>query len=107
MKTEHAPTIQRADYRPLSWTVETIDLHFHLDAEATLVTNRMLCVRNPQAENGPIRFVISAAASRNRYWVTGESGPLAPGPGGRFLTTPVRSASTIVPLTSFRASVRE
>ncbi|MBP6763038.1 MAG: aminopeptidase N, partial [Thauera sp.] len=56
MKTEHAPSIERADYRPLSWTVETVDLHFHLDAEATLVTNRMLCVRNPQAENGPIRL---------------------------------------------------
>ncbi len=56
MKTELAPTIDRADYRPLSWTVETVDLHFHLDPEATLVTNRMLCVRNPQAENGPIRL---------------------------------------------------
>lgn len=56
MKTEHAPTIQRADYRPLSWTVETVDLHFRLEPRATLVTNRMVCVRNPQAEDGPIRL---------------------------------------------------
>ncbi|ENO86759.1 aminopeptidase N [Thauera linaloolentis] len=56
MKTEHAPTIQRADYRPLSWTVETVDLHFALDPEATVVTNRMLCVRNPDADAGPIRL---------------------------------------------------
>ena len=56
MKTEHAPTIERADYRPLPWTVETVDLHFCLEAETTVVTNRMLCVRNPQAEDGPIRL---------------------------------------------------
>ena len=56
MKTEHAPTIQRADYRPLAWTVETVDLHFRLDPEATLVTNRMCCVRNRDAADGPIRL---------------------------------------------------
>ena len=56
MRTEHAPTIQRADYRPLSWTVETVDLHFRLEPEATLVTNRMVCVRNPEAADGPIRL---------------------------------------------------
>ncbi|MBS0544077.1 MAG: aminopeptidase N, partial [Proteobacteria bacterium] len=55
MKTEHAPTIQRADYRPLAWTVESIDLHFKLDADATMVTSRMVCVRNPAAaDEGPI-----------------------------------------------------
>jgi alanyl aminopeptidase. Metallo peptidase. MEROPS family M01 len=52
MRTEHAPTIQRADYRPLPWTVDTVDLHFRLDAEATLVTNRMRCVRNRDAPRG-------------------------------------------------------
>ncbi|MCV2216369.1 aminopeptidase N [Thauera sp. Sel9] len=56
MRTEHAPTIQRADYRPLSWTVETVDLHFSLDPDATVVTNRMVCVRNRDAEVGPIRL---------------------------------------------------
>ncbi|KAI5912824.1 aminopeptidase N [Thauera sp. 2A1] len=55
MKTEHAPTIQRADYRPLAWTVESIDLHFKLDPDATLVTSRMVCARNPAAvDEGPI-----------------------------------------------------
>ena len=56
MKTEHAPSIARADYRPLSWTVERIDLHFRLDPTTTVVTNRMLCVRNHAAEAGPIRL---------------------------------------------------
>lgn len=56
MRTEHAPSIQRADYRPLAWTVETVDLHFCLEPEATVVTNRMLCVRNREAEAGPIRL---------------------------------------------------
>ena len=56
MRTEHAPTIQRADYRPLPWTVDAVDLHFRLDAEATLVTNRMRCVRNRDAAEGPIRL---------------------------------------------------
>ncbi len=55
MKTEHAPTIQRADYRPLAWTVESIDLHFKLDPDATVVTSRMVCARNPAAvDEGPI-----------------------------------------------------
>ncbi|TAH43057.1 MAG: aminopeptidase N [Betaproteobacteria bacterium] len=57
MKTENAPTIRRADYQPLAWTVERIDLHFTLEPEATLVRNRMLCVRNPAAAaDGPIRL---------------------------------------------------
>lgn len=56
MKTEHAPSIQRADYLPLAWTVETVDLHFRLEPESTVVTNRMLCVRNREAEAGPIRL---------------------------------------------------
>ena len=56
MRTEHAPTIQRADYQPLPWTVDTVDLHFRLDAEATLVTNRMRCVRNRDVAEGPIRL---------------------------------------------------
>ena len=54
MRTEHAPTIQRADYRPLSYTVDTVDLHFRLDAEATEVRSRMLCLRNADAAAGPL-----------------------------------------------------
>ncbi|PKO59092.1 MAG: aminopeptidase N, partial [Betaproteobacteria bacterium HGW-Betaproteobacteria-19] len=56
MRTEHAPTIQRADYRPLPWTVERIDLHFRLDPTATIVTSRMECVRNPAGGDGPIKL---------------------------------------------------
>ncbi|MCL2590042.1 MAG: aminopeptidase N [Betaproteobacteria bacterium] len=49
-------TIHRADYRPLAWTVERVELHFRLDPAATIVTNRMVCVRNLGAENGPLRL---------------------------------------------------
>ncbi len=54
MKTEQAPTIHRADYRPLAWRVETIDLHFDLDPEVTVVTSRMRCVRNPEVLPAPL-----------------------------------------------------
>ena len=72
MKTEHAPTIQRADYRPLAWTVETVDLHFRLDPEATLVTNRMSCVRKRDAADGPIRLW-SEALERVSLSVDGQA----------------------------------
>ena len=72
MRTEHAPTIQRADYQPLPWTVDTVDLHFRLDAEATLVTNRMRCVRNRDAAEGPIRLW-SEALERVSLTVDGEA----------------------------------
>ncbi|MDR2093466.1 MAG: aminopeptidase N [Azoarcus sp.] len=49
-------TIHRADYRPLAWTVEYVDLHFRLDPDATLVTSRMVCARNPLAGDGPLRL---------------------------------------------------
>jgi aminopeptidase N len=54
---ENVPaTIHRADYRPLSWTVEQVELHFRLDPTATVVTNRMVCARNPGTEDGPLRL---------------------------------------------------
>ncbi|AWI75457.1 aminopeptidase N [Parazoarcus communis] len=57
MRTEQAPTIQRVDYQPLAWSVERIDLHFRLEPTGTIVTNRMVCVRNPAAAGvGPIRL---------------------------------------------------
>ncbi|MDR2015438.1 MAG: aminopeptidase N [Azoarcus sp.] len=56
MKTKNPLTIHRAGYRPLAWMVERVELHFRLDAEATVVTNRMVCVRNPGAEDGPLRL---------------------------------------------------
>ncbi|MDR2208252.1 MAG: aminopeptidase N [Azoarcus sp.] len=55
-KAKVPTTIHRADYRPLAWTVERVELHFRLDPEATVVTNRMVCVRNPAAEDGPLRL---------------------------------------------------
>ena len=72
MKTEDAPTIRRADYRPLAWTVETVDLHFRLDPEATLVTNRMRCVRRADAGQGPIRLW-SEALERVSLTVDGQA----------------------------------
>ena len=48
--------VYRADYRPLAWTVARVDLHFHLEPTATVVTNRMTCVRNPAIEDGPLRL---------------------------------------------------
>ncbi|MDR3212822.1 MAG: aminopeptidase N [Azoarcus sp.] len=57
MKSASLPrTIRRSDYRPLAWTVESIDLHFRLDSDATIVTSRMACVRNPEVEDGPLRL---------------------------------------------------
>ncbi|GHT94933.1 aminopeptidase N [Betaproteobacteria bacterium] len=57
MNTTTTPTtIHRADYAPLAWTVDTIDLHFSLDPTATQVTSRMECVRNPATAAGPLRL---------------------------------------------------
>ncbi|MDR2261188.1 MAG: aminopeptidase N [Azoarcus sp.] len=57
MNAEQIPTtVHRTDYRPLAWVVEHVDLHFHLDPVTTIVTNRMTCVRNPLAEDGPLRL---------------------------------------------------
>ncbi|MDY0012780.1 MAG: aminopeptidase N [Rhodocyclaceae bacterium] len=50
-------TIQRADYCPLAWTVERVDLRFHLDPAATQVTSRLSCRRNPQARPGPLMLL--------------------------------------------------
>ena len=46
--------ILRSAYRPLAYTVDTVDLDFSLDAEATQVTNRMRFVRNLDAAAGPV-----------------------------------------------------
>jgi aminopeptidase N len=54
MRDQDTPAIRRADYRPLSWTVERVDLHFALDPAATLVTSRLSCRRNPALEAGPL-----------------------------------------------------
>jgi aminopeptidase N len=57
MNTKKAPpTIFRTDYQPLAWTVESVNLHFRIEAEATIVTNRMLCVHRPEIEDGVLRL---------------------------------------------------
>ncbi|MCL2644123.1 MAG: aminopeptidase N, partial [Betaproteobacteria bacterium] len=49
-------TIYRSDYRPLAWAVDRVELHFRLDPVATIVTNRMTCVRNPEGGDGSLRL---------------------------------------------------
>ncbi|MCB1916130.1 MAG: aminopeptidase N [Rhodocyclaceae bacterium] len=47
--------VRRADYQPLAWQVEAVELGFVLDAERSVVRSRMSCRRNPGAE-GPLRL---------------------------------------------------
>ncbi|MFA7607744.1 MAG: aminopeptidase N [Rhodocyclaceae bacterium] len=55
MKTENAPSIQRADYTPLAWTVETVHLDFTLDPASTRVRSRLQCRSTARAgEAGPL-----------------------------------------------------
>jgi aminopeptidase N len=53
MRTQQGTPIRRDAYQPLAYQVETVDLDFVLDPKATVVSNRMRCVRNPQAAAGP------------------------------------------------------
>ena len=46
-------TIQRADYSPMPWRIDSVELHFTLDAESTLVKSRLACVRK-RGEDGPL-----------------------------------------------------
>ncbi|MCK6394467.1 aminopeptidase N [Zoogloea sp.] len=54
MRTQQGTPIRRDAYQPLAYTVETVDLDFVLDPQETVVTNRMRCVRNPDAPAGPL-----------------------------------------------------
>ncbi len=54
MNNDTSPTIHRADYAPLAWTVTRVDLHFSLEPEDSLITSRLRCVRNPDGPEGPI-----------------------------------------------------
>ena len=56
MNTVAAPVIHRADYRPLAWKVEYVDLYINLDPHATQVTSTLQCVRNPAAPAGPLQL---------------------------------------------------
>jgi len=46
--------VLRSAYQPLAYTVSTVDLDFSLDPQATLVTSRLRCLRNPDVPAGPI-----------------------------------------------------
>ncbi|MDD2988985.1 MAG: aminopeptidase N [Zoogloea sp.] len=54
MRTQQGTPIRRDAYQPLAYTVATVDLDFMLDPQETVVTNRMRCVRNPDAPAGPL-----------------------------------------------------
>ena len=54
MRTQQGTPIRRDAYQPLAYLVETVDLDFVLAPQATVVTNRMRCVRNPDAAAGPL-----------------------------------------------------
>lgn len=47
-------TILRSAYRPPSYAVPHVDLHFALDTEATLVSSRLTIQRNPATDPGPL-----------------------------------------------------
>ncbi|MGL1834594.1 aminopeptidase N [Rhodocyclaceae bacterium SMB388] len=54
MTTETSHTVRRSDYAPLPWRVDRVDLHFRLDAKATVVTSRLQCSRDPEVVAGPL-----------------------------------------------------
>ena len=54
MRTQQGTPVRRDAYQPLAYQVATVDLDFSLDPKATVVTNRMRCVRNPDALPGPV-----------------------------------------------------
>ena len=54
MHSQHGTPILRSAYQPLAYTVETVELDFSLDPQATRVTSRLRCVRNPDGVQGPI-----------------------------------------------------
>ncbi|MGH6771813.1 MAG: aminopeptidase N, partial [Xanthobacteraceae bacterium] len=49
MRTEQAPTIRLADYRPPDWLVETVALDVSLDPAATKVRATLQLKPNPKA----------------------------------------------------------
>jgi aminopeptidase N len=46
-------TIQRADYRPVPWRIDSVELLFTLDTDNTLVKSRLACVKK-RGEEGPL-----------------------------------------------------
>ena len=56
MRNDTPVTIHRADYAPLPWTVEEVELRIDLDPSVTLVSSTLTCARNPGVEAGPLRL---------------------------------------------------
>ena len=79
MRTEHAPTIRRADYRPLAWTVDAVELYFSLDPEATIVRNTMQMVRQG---DGPL-VLLHEGPMREDLTINGEPPRKMRDEGGR------------------------
>ncbi len=52
MRTENAPLIQLADYRPTDYRIDTVDLDFKLAPEATRVVSRLTIARRDQTPAG-------------------------------------------------------
>jgi aminopeptidase N len=51
MRTDTPQTIYRKDYTPPAYTVETVEMGFDLDPEATHVATRMTLTRNPESRS--------------------------------------------------------
>ncbi|HLW05343.1 MAG TPA: aminopeptidase N [Azoarcus sp.] len=45
--------IRRADYQPLAWRIDTVELHFDLGADVTQIKSRLVCVKK-RGEEGPL-----------------------------------------------------
>jgi aminopeptidase N, Escherichia coli type len=83
MRTDHAVTIRRSDYRPYPFAIPRVELEFDLDAAATQVTARLHVVRQddtdaPLVLDGEDLELLSVAVdgkpwSPDRYALTADS----------------------------------
>jgi aminopeptidase N len=55
-RTDTAPLIRLSDYRPPAWQIETVQLVFDLDADATVVESTLRLLPNPEASPEPLRL---------------------------------------------------
>jgi aminopeptidase N len=54
MTSTSPETVHRSDYRPLAWTVASVELHLVLGLDETEVRSRLQLRRNPAAPPGPL-----------------------------------------------------